>query len=173
MKKLIIAFALLFLTGAHAGPLSSDPGVRVAVTPMLGLVAGFPGVGIELGMGHGRLAWGLRYAEGTEFCMMCEGGSERERQIAFLAGGREELTYGSIAFRSGIVLLDRDVPDNSIESRYMDGVRAEKGFGIPFQLDLILGGRFIGLSLSATVIADDGGGSAGIMAGIPFGLLRR
>lgn len=175
MKKLIVASALMLLSGAHAGLLPAgwtDPGIRVALTPMLGLVGGFPGGGIDVGMGYHRAAWGIRYAEGTQFCLMCDRDPERERQLGFLAGVREEFSYGSISFKSGVVLLDRDILDNSIESDYGPGVRNEEEVGVPFQLDLILGGRLIGLSLTVTVIADAGGGSGGIMAGVPFGLLR-
>lgn len=170
----VVPALLLLLLAPTRGAAASDPKIRLAVTPMLGLVGGVPGVGVELGLGYGKAAGGIRYADGTQFCLMCyDEVPASETQIAFLAGVREEMTHGSISLKSGVVLVDRDTPDDSPDTGYGPaGFRNYKGFGIPFQLDLMLSGRFIGLSLSATVVADGDGGSAGLMAGIPFGLLR-
>ena len=176
MKKLIVVFSLLFLFSAPsqaAADSDPDPKIRFAFTPMLGLVGGLPGMAAELGMGYGMAAGGIRYADGKQFCLMCyDEAPASENQIALLAGVREEMTHGSISLKSGVVLVDRDTPDGSPDTGYGSaGVRNYNGFGIPFPLDLMLSGRFIGLSLSATVVADGDGGSAGLMAGIPVGLL--
>ena len=173
MKKRIVAFALLlqFLVPTQ-GTAAPDPKIRLAVTPMLGLVGGLPGVGFDVGMGYGMGAWGIHYAQGTEFCIMCDRDPEREIQTSFLAGLREEFAYGSVSLKSGITTLERDSKDNSVESQYGPGVRKYQGYGVPFRLDLMLSGRFIGLSLSATVLTDADGGSGSILAGIPIGLLR-
>lgn len=175
MKKLLVVSALLVLSLAPLrGEAADDPKVRLALTPMLGLVGGMmPGAGIDMSMGYGMAAWGIRLAHGEEFCLMCDSGDPgSETQIGFLAGVREELAYGSISLKSGIVLLDRDTPDISANKYYETGIRNYKGVGLPFQLDLMLSARYIGLSFSATVIADGDGGSASLMAGIPVGLLR-
>jgi hypothetical protein len=174
MKKLIVVSALLLqILAPTQGAAEPDPKIRLAVTPMMGMAGGLPGLGIDLGMGYGMAAWGIHYANGSEICLlMCDGEPEAETQTSFLAGVREEFTYGFISLKSGIAMVERQTRNTDIITDYGYGIRNYEGFGVPFQFDMSLSGRFIGLSLSVTVMADSDGGSGSIMAGIPVGLLR-
>lgn len=168
MKKLIVASALLLLLSAPSpSAAGADPKLRLALTPMLG-ITGRLGVGADVGMVHGRAAWGLHSAYVSEVCVMCDRDPETEGQVGLMAGVREEFGYGSVSFRSGIAMIARDTKDYD----FTHGVRTYKGLGVPIQLDMMVGGRFIGLSISVMVLVDGDGGSSGLMAGIPFGLLR-
>ncbi len=191
MKNLLLLLTLLFLlTRVHAetdsfspsdprtrpaaaAVSSSDPGVRLSITPLLGMVGGWPGAGIDFGMGVGHLALGIRHAGGTELCFMCDHESQSESQTSLLVGLRQEFEAGVISLRSGIANVDRNTLDARIEGEYGPGVRNYNGFAVPLQLDLILGGRYLGFCLSATFLADGDGGSGGFMIGLPFGMLRQ
>ena len=176
MKLLPIASALLLLAFAPVRG-GIDPGIRLAVMPMAGLVGQLElGAGVDVSMGYGRAAWGIHYVNAKGFCVLCDPngvGPETEIQFGLLAGLREELSFGSISLKSGITRLERDSKDYGREYPQGPFLRRYRGFGVPFQLDLVLSGRCIGLALSATVLADADGGSASLLAGTPFGLLRK
>jgi hypothetical protein len=173
MKKLLLLLSLL-LPNAHADLVATDPGVRLSITPLIGTEGGNLGAGFDIGFGIRHVALGLRYASGAEYCMMCDREPEYEKQMSVLAGVRQEFEIGVISLRSGIAQVERDTRDGSLPRIYeRDGVRHFNGLGVPFQLDLTLSGRYVGLSVSLTALADSDGGSGGLMLGLPIGYLRR
>jgi hypothetical protein len=175
MRKPLLSLSLLFLLApslSRAAEVPADPGLRFSITPLIGLVGGWPGAGLDVGAGMGHGAFGFRYASGSELCFMCDRRSETETQTAVLAGLREEFSPGVIAFRSGFAVIERDTKDADFGNEIGPGIRNHTGYGVPFQLDLALTGKYVGICLSATVMADGDGGSAGLMLGLPVGLLR-
>jgi hypothetical protein len=185
MNKPILILVLMLLSPlsrsrAQTGPVPHDPGLRFTVMPLLGSVGGLPGIGVDIGMGAGHWAWGGRLSGGTELCFMCTGRRE-ETQISALIGARQEFPVGVIALKTGISKMTRASRGAQIP-HYDDGYKEYhveyetvnyRSWGVPFQMELTLGGRYVGLCLTATAMADGDGGSGGIMLGIPLGLLRR
>jgi hypothetical protein len=170
---LLSLLALLAMPKARAEATSVDSSLRFSVTPLIGLVGGWPGLGIDLSLGYGLGAFGFSLTGGSEMCFMCDRASESESQTRVLLGARKEFSAGVITFRSGIAAIERDTKDSRVSTEYGPGIRHFAGYGVPFQLDLALTGKYVGIGLSATVMADGDGGSAGLMLGIPIGLLRR
>jgi hypothetical protein len=156
-----------------------EPAVRLTFMPMLGSVGGMPGVGGEFGMGYKALAWGIRASGGSEFCIFCSE-PEKESQISFLLGVRDEFEIGVLSFKSGLTRIERTRRGQRIEDGGETGffstteyeMHTHEGLGVPLQFDLILGGRFVGVDFSMTYLHDGEGGSTSILIGIPFGYLR-
>lgn len=170
---LIALLVLLAMPKARAEAESASEKLRFSITPLIGVVGGWVGAGIEFGAGYGHAAFGIRHAAGAELCIMCDHAPRSETQTIVLAGVREEFSTGVMTFRSGIAAIERDRKDSRVPDDYEPGIRHFAGYGVPFQLDLFLTGKYLGIGLSATVVADRDGGSGGIMLGIPIGLLRR
>ena len=173
MKKTFLILCMLLLSQARAQDflVPHDPGLRLTVMPLVGLVAMKPGIGFDLGMGYGHLAWGARIVGGAEACFICNRSPEEEVYSSFMAGARTEFSQGAIVFKSGIAKVHRatrDPADVHGDGRLID----YDGYGIPFQLDIMWGGRVIGLCVSAMALADKDGGSGSLMVGIPIGLIR-
>ena len=165
------ALAASDVTGAYqAGP-------RASLMPLVGFVGGKPGIGLDLGFGYGPMALGARISAGNSLCIMCPA-AEGETQASLLAGLRHEFPAGSVSLRSGISHVERTTTtryqvEPGMNSEYDYHYRQFDGLGIPVQLDVLLGGRFVGGNLSMTAMLDRDGGSIGVMAGLPLGYLHR
>jgi hypothetical protein len=72
-------------------------------------------------------------------------------------------------FRSGVAQVVRT---HRVDEAAGD-LREYRGYGIPVKLDMEAGGRYVAFNLGATAILDRDGGSLGVTAGVPLGLLRR
>ncbi|GEM_PF-2614886 len=173
-----------------AAPVPTEPwdnqdqtDLRFALIPLVGGVHGLPGIGLDMGMGYRNLAWDIRMAAGSELCFICMD-KESESQVSVLAGARQEFAMGVISIKTGVAKVWRTTkvelapgeknvnPDDEFSTGYGYRLREFEGYSLPIQFDLLLGGRFIGLDFSLTVLTDRDGGSTGFMVGLPLGLLR-
>lgn len=151
---------------------------RVALTPMVGMVHGVPGIGLELGVGLGPVVVGARATAGNDLPIM-DPSSDGESQLSLLAGMRHELGSAVVTVRSGISQVERhtsakkDPAETGSNAEWYIGYSHFKGLGVPVTLDLLWGSRFVGGNLSMTAMFDRDGGSFGAMVGMPLGYLHR
>ena len=151
---------------------SRDNGFRLAIMPLIGNVGGHPGIGIDVGMALGHVAFGVRQAVGSDICVMCDRPDETEISTSLLIGGRHEFDIGALTLKTGVAFIKRTTEDYHYSVDGEPRAREFEGLGMPFQLDLTLGGRYAGICLSGTLIRDKDGGSGGFTVGVPFGRLR-
>lgn len=134
------------------------------------------GMGEQGGMAAGTVDWTLAYgpvALGFVDLQASPFGSHRmddigENDALVLAGWRHEFGRASIMLRSGVAQVIRT---HWVAEEYGE-TRDFRGYGIPLKLDLEGGGRFVAANLGITAILDRDGGSVGVTAGVPLGLLR-
>lgn len=176
MKNPLLILCCLFPCLALANEDGSEVPVRMAFMPMMGGLNGQLGGGVDVAMGYGHLAAGVRHIGAEELCIMCQD-AEEESQTSFLLGVRQEFAVGVLSFKSGFTKVNRLTKENFVSNGSMFSdpqydLKKYDGFGVPFQFDLVLGGRYLGLDLSFLTLVDGEGGSAGFLIGLPMGLLR-
>lgn len=186
MPRIATFAALLWLASSPAradvAPADSAFGflspLRAGATFMLGVSGGRPGEAVDAFIAYGPGFVGARGFSGAELFPLCsEQICERESQLNLVAGPRKEFAWGAASLGAGLGYVDRTYRDR-IEREYAPWERPEyarkrfRGWGVPVQGDVYLSGRFIGLHLSVTAMADRGGGAGAVMAGVPLGYLR-
>jgi hypothetical protein len=171
LLSLLVCFAETRARGALYEAIEEDG--RISITPLAGFVGSWPGFGFDWNFGYKYAALGARVAGGSEMCVLCDRGLRGESQLSFLIGGRREFSTGFFMIRSGLAKVERKILDDSYPTGPDLDTHTWKGYGIPLQADIAWGGRFVGASLSLTILGDSEGGSGSVMLGLPFGRLRR
>jgi hypothetical protein len=178
MRTLLPIFALAFAHLASAGTVYASREKGAFETTLEKSRLSFAlGWGVQNGMSAMTTDWTLAYgpvALGFLDLQASPFGSHRmddegENTAAVLAGYRHEFGHASLMFRSGVAQVVRT---HRVDEAAGD-LREYRGYGIPVKLDMEAGGRYVAFNLGATAILDRDGGSLGVTAGVPLGLLRR